>query len=65
MLKTLLKTYNGRKPLVGPDLDIVLTKSNVKVDNDNPFHQKLPFIKDLEQFIEKEYRRFEKAQLKI
>jgi hypothetical protein len=65
MLKTLLKTYNGRKTLVGPDLDIVLTNGNVKVDNDNPFHQKLPFIKDLEQFIEKEYRRFEKAQLKV
>lgn len=40
MLKTLLKTYNGRKALVGPDFDIVLKTGHVKIDNDNPFHQK-------------------------
>jgi hypothetical protein len=44
MLKTLLKTHIGRKTLVGPDLELIMTPGLVMVDTDNPFHQKKSFI---------------------
>ena len=38
MLKTLLKTNIGKKALIGPNLELIMTPGLVMVDTDNPFH---------------------------
>lgn len=60
LLKTLLKFDIGKRNLIGQNFELYLAPGSLIVDSENPFHQKKSFIQDLEQYIEKEYMRFEK-----
>ena len=60
LLKTLLRFNAGKKYLIGKNFMLYFTPGAIIEDNDNPFHQKKSFIQDLEHFIEKELKRFEK-----
>jgi len=60
LLKTLLRFDIGKRNLIGQNFELYLAPGSLIVDSENPFHQKKSFIQDLEQYIEKEYMRFEK-----
>lgn len=62
LLKTLLKSSIGIKFLVGSDLEMFMTIGSVIVNTDNPFHQKKSFVQDLEQYFEKEFKRFHRSK---
>lgn len=60
LLKTLLKFDIGKRNLIGKNFELYLAPGSLIVDSENPFHQKKSFIQDLEQYIEKEFMRYEK-----
>ena len=58
LLKTLLRFPIGKRNLIGKNFMLYFTPGAIFEDNDNPFHQKKSFIQDVEQYIEKEFMRF-------